>query len=317
MKKHHLSQLAVASACGLMLLSGCAGKKNVSTATMPGASQSSSLSTPADMWADLDSLKGEVRRLSSSVEELRYQVDSVAGSGNGESLSDRVGALEANVAQIASQLAIELERPVRPTRSQQQGSRIGIATAPPIPSEPTTVSVVPAPASPPYSATTTTPPSSPSQGEPIVYETQKAYVPSGTTGTSATPVARSEASESSKAMYERGLEAFKNRQYDQAIAVWKDFVSSYPSDSLAPNALFWQGEAYYQKGDFANAALMYQDVIEKYSSSNKYPAAMLKQGISFMRMGNKSAGAIVLKDLISKYPNSAEATRAKNVLASL
>ncbi len=314
MKKQRLAQFATASLCGVLLLSGCGAKKNVASSTMPSAASPSSLSTPADMWADLDSLKAEVRRLSASMDELRFQVDSIAGSGNGESLVDRVSVLEANVAQVASQLAIELERPAPRATQQSSSMAAPMAPNPEMNATPTTLPVVAPPAQTPQQIME---PTRPEENDSVVYEAQKAYVPSTGTSQTATVASTNTASNSPKDMYERGLEAFKSRQYDQALSVWKNFVTSYPSDALAPNAVFWQGEAYYQKGDFANAALMYQDVIEKYPSSNKFPAAMLKQGISFIRMGNKSAGGIVLKDLISKYPNSAEATRAKGILTSL
>jgi TolA-binding protein len=67
--------------------------------------------------------------------------------------------------------------------------------------------------------------------------------------------------------------------------------------------------------DFANAALAYNEVITKFPKNIKVPSAYLKQGSSFSKLGNKKAGDLVFQELIKKFPDTAEAKRAKALLA--
>ncbi len=117
------------------------------------------------------------------------------------------------------------------------------------------------------------------------------------------------------ALYAKGLNAFKERKYDEARRDFAEFTTTFKKHALVPNAVFWQGECYYQMGDYAKAVLAYQDVIDKYKSSPKYRSAMLKQGISFYKLGKDKPGKIILQELIDKNPGTAEANRAKQFLA--
>ena len=117
-----------------------------------------------------------------------------------------------------------------------------------------------------------------------------------------------------QALYNKALESFKKRKYNEAIRDWSEFTGAFPGHSLLPNALFWEGESYYQLGDYPNAALKYQIVIGKYPKSNKYRSSLLKQGICLIKLGKTKSGKYILEDLIKKAPDSAEAKRAKKYL---
>jgi tol-pal system protein YbgF len=126
-----------------------------------------------------------------------------------------------------------------------------------------------------------------------------------------------EVADPAQALYDKALSLFKKRQYEEAIRDWSEFSKTFSKHKLVPNAIFWEGECYYQLGDYANAALKYQGVIAKYQKSNKYRSALLKQGLSLIKLGKKKSGRFILEDLIKKAPTSAEATRAKNILANV
>ena len=115
-------------------------------------------------------------------------------------------------------------------------------------------------------------------------------------------------------LYEKGIQAFDQRQYKNAVAAFKDFSANYPQHQLAGNAAFWQGESYYQMKDYGRAALAYQEVLDKHKGSSKYQSALLKQGMSLHYAGKKDAGKQRLQELISRYPSSPEATRAKQFI---
>ncbi|MFW5487533.1 MAG: tol-pal system protein YbgF [Desulfovibrio sp.] len=124
----------------------------------------------------------------------------------------------------------------------------------------------------------------------------------------------SQPADPAKALYDRALTLFRQREYGKAQALWADMVREYPKHDYVSNAIFWQGECFYQMKDYARAVLAYQEVIEKYKHSTKYASSLLKQGISFARLGKKKAGKLILEDLIKKFPKSSEAKRAQAVL---
>lgn len=146
------------------------------------------------------------------------------------------------------------------------------------------------------------PPITPADRQPAVEEKTKPEPPKKANGNSA------------QRLYDDAHAAFKAKDYDKARRLWSEFVSAYDKHELAPNAVFWQGEAFYQMNDFAQAILAYDGVIKNYAKSSKVPAAMLKQGMAFTKLGKTKAGEILLEELIKKYPKSAEAKRAKALL---
>ena len=88
----------MAAALIATVLGGCAPAKRADTP--------SPLDTPADMWAELENAKGEVRRLNAKVEDLSQQVQQ---NKQDPELAGRVARLEGNVSRIASQLAVDLD----------------------------------------------------------------------------------------------------------------------------------------------------------------------------------------------------------------
>jgi tol-pal system protein YbgF len=120
-----------------------------------------------------------------------------------------------------------------------------------------------------------------------------------------------------KALYDSGYQAFTQRQYQQALNAFTDFTRTYPDHSLIGNAWFWKGENNFQLQNYANAALDYEQVITKYPDNIKAPAAYLKQAMSFEKVNKKDVARYRLDELIKKFPSSAEATRAKKLLADM
>ena len=121
--------------------------------------------------------------------------------------------------------------------------------------------------------------------------------------------------QSARALYQRALDSFYDRDYELAQSLWEEFTDNFPGHALTSNAYFWQGESFYQMQEYAQAALAYQEVITSFPDSNKRISSMLKQGMSFFRLGREEAGKLVLDELINKHPDTAEARRARAFMA--
>jgi tol-pal system protein YbgF len=248
----------------------------------------------AEMMSQIQSLRSEVNMLNSR------------GSGDLSSLQERITRLENLVRKMASQLAIPTDSLDAPL-TQSYSSPAYSAAQPYTP---------PAPAyTPAQSGGATAYPADPVY--PVKVTPDSATNPS--TGLSVTPDgdlrSATAPTDNATSVYDGGIKAFDDRNYKEAVVIFKEFTAAYPKHKLAGNAYFWQGESYFQMRDYPRAALAYQEVISKFPGSPKMQSSMLKQGIALFNAEKKAAGKERLQDLVKRYPNSPEATRAKQFLA--
>jgi len=260
---------ALAITLAALGLSSCASHQEISP----------EMAQQANLQADVDALKQQVRGLKGEVEDVKYQLSALGDEGGLKEMSGRVQKLESNVNAMASQLGVDLGG---------GGARGGQAEAP----------------------------AAAVSGEPDVQAAAaQIMTPAQPIAPAAPAASPARADEPAEGLYAKAMKAYDGRDYAQARSLWGEFVKDYSKHALAGNAWFWQGEAYYQMNDFANAALAYNEVITKFPKSPKVPSSYLKQGMSFSKLGNKKAGDLVFQDLIKKFPDTAEAKRAKALLA--
>uniref|UniRef100_I2Q0S5 Tol-pal system protein YbgF n=1 Tax=Desulfovibrio sp. U5L TaxID=596152 RepID=I2Q0S5_9BACT len=316
------------------VLGGCAPARR-SDAPAP-------LNTPADMWAELENAKGEVRRLNAKVEELTLQVQA---NQKDPELAGRVARLEGNVNRVASQLAIDVgggapaapqanaagAQPAAPQpgyaqpqagyAQQQPGygqpqagyaaqPQAGYAAQPQAGYGQPQAGYGQGAGAPADDEDVQIPPYTP-PGYGAAAPVQPAPAPQAPAA-AAPPAA--EPQNPADAVYAKGLASFNAKQYQQALGIFQEFARNFKTSPLMPNALFWTGECYFQLGDFANAALSYQEVVEKYPKSAKHADALFKRGVAFQKLGNPGAAKLSFKEVIDKYPDSAFAARAKTMM---
>jgi len=132
-----------------------------------------------------------------------------------------------------------------------------------------------------------------------------------------TEPARSKAERPDRAQYERLLALFRNGDLEGARVGFTAFLSEYPNSDLAPNARYWQGEAYYGEKDYSKAIEAYDQVEMNYPRSEKVPAAILKKGYAYLALKDKKRASSAFKQVVSLYPKSPEAGKASNKLVQL
>jgi tol-pal system protein YbgF len=133
-------------------------------------------------------------------------------------------------------------------------------------------------------------------------------------GEAATGGAAGKEAGSDSAAYQAAFALLKNNQYDQAIAAFQQFATTYPDSSLADNAHYWLGEAYYVNKDFTGALAAFQLVVDKYPQSRKVPDAMLKVGYCDYELKQWQAAKDVLSRLTTNYPDTPAAHMAQQRL---
>ncbi|MHB8914236.1 MAG: tol-pal system protein YbgF [Thiobacillus sp.] len=117
--------------------------------------------------------------------------------------------------------------------------------------------------------------------------------------------------------YEAALNAFKARDYNQAISGFKSFLKNYPDSALAPNAQYWIGYAYYSLKDYKSALAQQQKLIAVYPASAKVPDALLSIASAQIETRDKKAAKRTLEEIIVKYPGSTAAALAAKRLVTL
>lgn len=123
--------------------------------------------------------------------------------------------------------------------------------------------------------------------------------------------------DSPKALYNLGLQLFKEKKYEASRERFQEFLERYPKDSLAGHAQFWLGETFYSQKRYEEAILAYNQVIKRHAKSSKVPSALLKQGLAFQNLGDKRAARIVLENLVKNHPKTRQARAAKDYLKKL
>jgi tol-pal system protein YbgF len=117
--------------------------------------------------------------------------------------------------------------------------------------------------------------------------------------------------------YEQVLTLFRGGDLEGARQGFAAFLLEYPNSDLAPNARYWQGEAYYGKKDFQKAIDAYDRVETDYPRSEKVPAAMLKKGYAYLALKDVKRASSAFKQVLTLYPKSPEAGKASGKLAQL
>jgi tol-pal system protein YbgF len=109
---------------------------------------------------------------------------------------------------------------------------------------------------------------------------------------------------SDTAAYQAAFGLLKDSQFDQAIAAFQQFLTTYPDSSLADNAQYWLGEAYYVDKSFPEALAAFQRVATKYPQSRKVPDALLKVGYCYYELKQWQEAHDTLAQVVASYPDT-------------
>jgi tol-pal system protein YbgF len=117
--------------------------------------------------------------------------------------------------------------------------------------------------------------------------------------------------------YNQAFDILKGGKYADAIAVFKQFLQTYPQSSLADNAQYWLGESYYVTRDFQSAAAAFQALLDRWPDSRKAPDALLKLGYTQAELQHTAQARATLSSVSTRYPGSDAANLAAARLLQL
>lgn len=118
-------------------------------------------------------------------------------------------------------------------------------------------------------------------------------------------------------IYRKGYDALKAGDYAASARAFKTLVERYPAHELADNALYWLGEVEYAQKNYKQALDVFRKVVDVYPSGNKVPDALLKMAFCQQELGDKAKAKATLESLVNRFPWSGPAKKAQERLQSL
>jgi TolA-binding protein len=107
----------------------------------------------------------------------------------------------------------------------------------------------------------------------------------------------------SNILWERGAALFNKKDYAAAQKYFQRIMLSYPSDEVAPQAYFYNAEAYFFLGNMEQSASAYKSFYINYPTDKMVPQAMFQVGVSFFNKKDYAKSAEAFGEFIKRYPD--------------
>ena len=115
--------------------------------------------------------------------------------------------------------------------------------------------------------------------------------------------------------YEAAQAVRRTGNYTGAIVAFQNFLSKFPTSSLAPRAQYWIGDSYFNLKDYKLAVASQQRLLAMYPDSSSAPDALLNLASAESELGEAANARKHLESLVAKYPTSDAADKARKRLA--
>ena len=120
--------------------------------------------------------------------------------------------------------------------------------------------------------------------------------------------------DTSRHLYDRVMEEFKQGDYEAALAGFSLFIELHHHSALAPNAQYWMGECHYRLGRYQEALTSFSKVGSYTPLSSKHAASMFKIGLTYSRLGDHAKASLMFNRVVDEYPAGAEAALARRAM---
>lgn len=105
--------------------------------------------------------------------------------------------------------------------------------------------------------------------------------------------------------YKAAYDLLRQRQVDQSLVAFKDYLKKYPSGEFAGNSCYWLGEIFLLKNQLPQARDWFAKLLQDFPDSNKVPDAKFKLGKVYHLMGDKKRAKPLLDDAAAGLGDSA------------
>ena len=124
------------------------------------------------------------------------------------------------------------------------------------------------------------------------------------------------AQEGEEAAYRAAYEKVRERDFENAVTVFIDFLSDFPFGRYAPNAHYWLGELYLvvEPPDPELARQNFKLLLDQYPADPVCPTPCTSWGAFSSLKGNRQRSREYLDEVIREYPSHAAAQLARQFL---
>ncbi|MFG1399658.1 tol-pal system protein YbgF [Roseixanthobacter pseudopolyaromaticivorans] len=114
---------------------------------------------------------------------------------------------------------------------------------------------------------------------------------------------------SAREMFDTGYGQIQRQDYAAAEQTFRQFLQTYPSDRLTPDAVYMLGESQFQRQSFKDAAELFLQVSTKYPNSTRAPESLLRLGQSLASLNEREAACATFGEVDRKYPRASSTVR--------
>jgi len=117
-------------------------------------------------------------------------------------------------------------------------------------------------------------------------------------------------------IYQEGLTNFYNKNYSEAVSLFRLLLQQYSDHSLAGSCQFWIGQSLYAMQRYEEAADAFYKVLS-FERSLKKDDALFHLGKTYLKLGSAERARESFARLVQDYPGSEFVDEAKNYVARL
>ena len=118
-------------------------------------------------------------------------------------------------------------------------------------------------------------------------------------------------------IYTDGRNQFIAGDYDEAIALFKSYLDSFPNYKNVADAKLWLGRAYFSNELYSQSKDIYLEFQSENLQHAKYPDSMYELSRVFFELGDLDAAKTMLTKMIEKFPTHDLYKKAKQMLTEL
>jgi len=96
--------------------------------------------------------------------------------------------------------------------------------------------------------------------------------------------------------YKAAYDLLRQRQVDQSLVAFKDYLKKYPNGEFAANSCYWLGEIFLLKNQLPQARDWFSKLLQDFPDNNKVPDAKFKLGKVYHLLGDKKRAKPLLDD---------------------
>jgi tol-pal system protein YbgF len=120
-----------------------------------------------------------------------------------------------------------------------------------------------------------------------------------------------------KRMFDEAMAALRGGEFDKSAGAFNNFLRRHPGSGYANPARFWLGNALYGKRDYKEAIAAFRAFVTAAPEHPRAPEAMLALANSQSEMKDTRGARKTIDDLMKAYPGSEAAQAGKERLAAL